>query len=213
MNNQVIIKGKKDRLEINLSSDVEFPVLLEILENKIKEAKNFIGKSNLAIGFSGRTLSTDEENNLIKVITDNSDITIAYVFSTINSSSENLIDRLPIDNNDKVCFHRANLRSGAKLEFDGHIVVIGDVNPGAVIRAKGSVIVIGHLNGNVYAGLGGEDSNFVGALFFNPIQVTIGMKTLSGIQKEILDSNRVNKSGKFKFAHIKNQDIIIEEWI
>ena len=50
-------------------------------------------------------------------------------------------------------------------------------------------------------------------MFFNPIQVTIGMKTINNIQKEILDSNRVDKKSKFKFAQIKNQEIIIEEWV
>lgn len=213
MNNKVIIKGRKDRLEIKLDAELDFIVLLEILENKIKEARTFIGKSTLAIEFSGRPLSIEEENRLIKIITDNSDITIAYVLSLNNSSEKNFINKLPLDDNNKVYFHKATLRSGNKLEFDGHIVVIGDVNPGAVIKAKGSVIVIGHLNGNVYAGLNGDESNFVGALFFNPIQINIGMKTLNNIQKHILDSNRVNKKSKFKFAHIKNKDIIIEEWI
>ena len=28
-------------------------------------------------------------------------------------------------------FHRGSLRNGQKIEFDGSVVVVGDVNPGA----------------------------------------------------------------------------------
>ena len=91
--------------------------------------------------------------------------------------------------------------------------MVGDVNPSSIIKARGNVIVLGHLNGTVYAGLGGDDRAFIGAVHFNPIQLTIGMKTITDIQNEILDSTRVNKKDKFKVARIRNQEIIVEELI
>lgn len=214
MNNHIVIKGKKDRLEINLDPKIDFLTLTEKLANKISEARAFIGKSNLAIEFAGRALSTEEENALIKVVTENSDITIAYVFSE-KVNKENMKYAVPkaLTEEGKTYFHRGTLRSGAKIEFDGNIVIIGDVNPGSVIKAKGNILVIGHLNGTVYAGLGGDIDAFVGASSFNPIQITIGIKTVNNLQAEILDSNRVKRSKKFKFARIKDQDLVIEEWI
>lgn len=215
MNNHIVIKGKKDRLEINLSSEIDFLTLSEVLATKVSEARNFIGKSKLAIEFVGRALTSEEENQLIKVITENSDIIIAYVFSEKMSNIDELNVELPktLTEEGRTYFHRGTLRSGAKIDYDGNVIIIGDVNPGAIIRAKGNIIVIGHLNGTVYGGLGGDMKAFIGAIAFNPIQLTIGMKTISDLQKEILDSNRVKKNDKFKFAHIKNQEIIIEEWI
>lgn len=214
MNNHIVIKGRKDRLEINLDPEIDFLTLSEVLAIKIREARAFIGKSNLAIEFAGRPLSTEEENILIKIVTENSDITIAYVFSE-KFNKEDMKYAIPksLTEEGKTYFYRGTLRSGAKVEFDGNIVIIGDVNPGSIVKAKGNVVVIGHLNGVVYAGLGGDINAFVGAMAFNPTQVTIGMKTISDLQKEILDSNRVKKDGKFKFASIKNQELIIEEWI
>ena len=88
MSSQVVIKGKKDRLIINLDSEIDFLELSEILKTKIIEAKAFIGSSRLAIEFSGRPLTNDEENTLIGIITGNSDIIISYVFSEkINSKN------------------------------------------------------------------------------------------------------------------------------
>ena len=215
MSNYVIIKGKNDRLVIALNPDVDFLDICDILKTKILEAKNFIGNSRMAIEFSGRTLTNDEENTLIGIITNNSNIVISYIFSKKEKSEQEIdLESLnPLIEEGRTHFFRGTLRSGAKIESDGNVVVLGDVNPSSIIKARGNVIVLGHLNGTVYAGLGGDDRAFIGAVHFNPIQITIGMKTITDIQNEILDSTRVDKKSKFKVASIKNQEIVVEELI
>ena len=215
MSNHVIIKGKNDRLVIALDPDISFLDICDILKTKILEARNFIGNSRMAIEFSGRTLTNEEENTLIGIITDNSNIVISYIFSKRTDSEEEMdLENInPLIEEGKTHFFRGTLRSGSKIESDGNVVVLGDVNPSSIIKARGNVIVLGHLNGTVYAGLGGDDRAFIGAIYFNPIQLTIGMKTITDIQDEILDSSRVNKKSRFKVAHIRNQEIVVEELI
>mgnify|MGYP002749766982 FL=1 len=215
MSNHVIIKGKNDRLVIALNPDIDFLDLCDILKTKILEAKDFIGNSRMAIEFSGRTLTNEEENTLIGIITENSNIVISYIFSKRTDSEEEMdLENInPLIEEGKTHFFRGTLRSGSKIESDGNVVVLGDVNPSSIIKARGNVIVLGHLNGTVYAGLGGDDRAFIGAIYFNPIQLTIGMKTITDIQDEILDSSRVNKKSRFKVARIRNQEIVVEELI
>ena len=215
MSNHVIIKGKNDRLVIALNPDIDFLDICDILKTKILEAKSFIGNSRMAIEFSGRTLTNEEENILIGIITDNSNIVISYIFSKRADSDEEIdLEHLnPLIEEGKTHFFRGTLRSGSKIESGGNVVVLGDVNPSSIIKARGNVIVLGHLNGTVYAGLGGDDRAFIGAVYFNPIQLTIGMKTITDIQDEILDSSRVNKKTRFKVACIRNQEIVVEELI
>ena len=215
MSNHVIIKGKNDRLVIALNPDIDFLDICDILKTKILEAKNFIGNSRMAIEFSGRALTNEEENKLIGIITNNSNIVISYIFSKRTDSEEEMdLENInPLIEEGKTHFFRGTLRSGSKIESDGNVVVLGDVNPSSIIKARGNVIVLGHLNGTVYAGLGGDDRAFIGAIYFNPIQLTIGMKTITDIQDEILDSSRVNKKSRFKVARIRNQEIVVEELI
>ena len=215
MSNHVIIKGKNDRLVIALNPDIDFLDICDILKTKILEAKNFIGNSRMAIEFSGRALTNEEENKLIGIITENSNIVISYIFSKRTDSEEEMdLENInPLIEEGKTHFFRGTLRSGSKIESDGNVVVLGDVNPSSIIKARGNVIVLGHLNGTVYAGLGGDDRAFIGAVHFNPIQLTIGMKTITDIQNEILDSSRVNKKSRFKVARIRNQEIVVEELI
>ncbi|HIW47696.1 MAG TPA: septum site-determining protein MinC [Firmicutes bacterium] len=71
-------------------------------------------------------------------------------------------------------FYKGNLRSGMSLEYDGTIVILGDVNPGAQVKATGNIIVLGALKGVAHAGSSGEPEAYVFALNMNPVQLRIG---------------------------------------
>ena len=213
MNNYVILKGKKDRLVIHLNSEVDFLTLRDSLVEKVREARNFIGNVQLAIEFSNRILSELEENVLIDLIKLNSDINITYVFSESGPEKKDKIKFFKaVTEEGPTKFFKGTLRSGSKLEYDGNIVILGDVNPGALVRARGNVIVLGYLNGTIYAGLDEDSDAFIGANFMNPIQMVIGAVTAKPMQKEILDTNKIDRKGGFKIAYIKNNEIFIEDF-
>ena len=68
---------------------------------------------------------------------------------------------------------RRTLRSGTALRHDGHIVLIGDVNPGAEVIARGDVVIWGKLRGMVHAGALGDPNAIVCALHLEPTQLRI----------------------------------------
>jgi septum site-determining protein MinC len=68
---------------------------------------------------------------------------------------------------------KRTLRNGRMVHSDGHVVVLGDVNAGAVIVAEGDVIVWGRLRGVVHAGAGGDETAVVCALHLAPTQLRI----------------------------------------
>ena len=75
---------------------------------------------------------------------------------------------------------RRTLRNGRTVHSAGHVVVLGDVNAGAVITAVGDVIVWGRLRGTVHAGVEGDESAVVCALDLSPTQLRIaGYLTIS----------------------------------
>jgi septum site-determining protein MinC len=69
---------------------------------------------------------------------------------------------------------RRTLRSGQKAHYPGHVIVVGDVNPGAEVIAGGDVVVWGRLQGLVHAGAMGNDGAVVCALDLSPTQLRIG---------------------------------------
>jgi len=68
---------------------------------------------------------------------------------------------------------RRTLRSGQSLRHPGHVVVIGDVNPGAEIVAGGNIVVWGRVRGLVHAGALGDVDAVICALDLSPTQLRI----------------------------------------
>ncbi|PKM81878.1 MAG: septum site-determining protein MinC [Firmicutes bacterium HGW-Firmicutes-14] len=67
-----------------------------------------------------------------------------------------------------------SLRSGQKVNFNGNVVVLGDVNPGSEITANGDIVVLGSLRGVVHAGADGSQESTIMAYRLNPVQLRIG---------------------------------------
>src|SRR5512141_2996192 len=70
-------------------------------------------------------------------------------------------------------FLNRTIRSGTRIEFSGHVVVLGDVNPGAEIVAEGNVIVWGRVRGMIHAGSKGNRKAMICALDLSPTQLRI----------------------------------------
>jgi septum site-determining protein MinC len=105
---------------------------------------------------------------------------------------------------------RRTLRSGQSLGHSGHVVVIGDVNPGAEIIAGGDVVVWGRLRGIVHAGAGGDDSAVVCALALAPMQLRISRYIARSPGGEP-DQGRVSAAVP-EVATVQDGQIVVEPW-
>lgn len=72
-----------------------------------------------------------------------------------------------------VLYLKQTLRSGQAVSHKGHLVIVGDVNPGAEVMAEGDIIIWGALRGVAHAGVGGNANAEIRALRFDPIQLRI----------------------------------------
>ncbi|MGI6633538.1 MAG: septum site-determining protein MinC [Bacillota bacterium] len=70
--------------------------------------------------------------------------------------------------------YKGTLRSGQRVSYDGSVVVVGDVNPGAEVRASGDIVVMGVLRGLAHAGVKGDTDAAVVAFRLEPTQLRIG---------------------------------------
>lgn len=105
---------------------------------------------------------------------------------------------------------RRTLRSGQSIHHPGHIVVIGDVNPGAEVIAGGDVVVWGRLRGIVHAGAGGDDGAIVCALALAPTQLRISQHIARppGGQSGREQAGAVTP----EVASIQDGQIVVELW-
>jgi septum site-determining protein MinC len=85
---------------------------------------------------------------------------------------------------DTALFINKTLRSGKRVEFPGHVVVMGDVNAGAEIIADGNVIVWGRVRGMIHAGAKGNRSATICALDLSATQLRIATEVSATLKPQ-----------------------------
>ena len=105
---------------------------------------------------------------------------------------------------DQAILVQRTLRSGHILKYPGHVIVIGDVNPGAEIVAGGNVVVWGRLRGTVHAGAQGNKDAVVCALDLSPTQIRIA--------EQISITPPQRRKPKPEIARLADGKVIAEPW-
>ena len=131
MNNSVIIKGNKYGIVVVLDKDVSFEQLKQDLIDKFKSASKFFDKASMAISFEGRKLSTGEEQEILNLIAEHSDLNIVCVIDNdamreqyFKKAVEEKLEELSSQTGQ---FYKGTLRSGQMLESESSIIILGDM--------------------------------------------------------------------------------------
>ena len=237
MKSSVIIKGNKYGFQIVLNPTLPFEELLREVAEKFKESIRFFDFSqSIAVSFEGRDLTQGEQNLLVDTIVENSGLKINYIINggkaVETEFAEALSDAQEEDQEEEEepiqeeldfpesivgkngQFYRGTLRSGQKIEVEGSIVVLGDINPGAQIVAGGNVVVLGCLKGTVYAGYPQDRGAFVASLMMEPMQIQIGVCIARSpdqkAKKQKTGRKKNQKQLEAKLAFVENDSIFIE---
>jgi septum site-determining protein MinC len=190
MRPKVQIKGIRDGLLVNLRDGEWSEVEAALIEHLNTQAE-FLRGARLAIDVGAQALKAADLGRLRDQIAERGLVLwcvlsdspkteqTAQALGLATRISKPLPDRethpleTSLHSGESAILVRRTLRSGFSLHHPGHVVVIGDVNPGAEIVAGGDVIVWGHLRGMVHAGAQGNQDAVVCALDLEPTQLRI----------------------------------------
>lgn len=225
MNNSVVIKSNKRGITVILDENMEFEELKSLVKEKFTQSASFFGSADMALAFEGRDLSNEEQQELLDIVDESTNMKILCVLDNKNDKNDLKNDDLSSDSllvngNSDGLFYKGTLRSGQVLESETSIIILGDVNPGGRVIAKGNVIVLGSLKGNVYAGAGGNENAFVIALDMTPMQIKISdviarssdsSVTLKLKKAKLSRLNRQSKNIEPKIAFVEDGNIYIED--
>ena len=200
MSQAVLIKSNKYGINLILDKDMPFQELLTAIKEKFQESEKFFKNAKMAISFEGRTLTQEEEYQIIETITENTSISIICIVDNDETHAD-LVKQQIEAYYDSVSgregeFYRGTLRSGQVLESVSSVVIVGDVNPGAKIISQGNIIVLGALKGNAYAGAAGDSNCFIVALEMDPIQIQIGDILAKSPDKKMKPMRRLRRKEK-----------------
>ena len=106
-------------------------------------------------------------------------------------------------------FHRGAVRSGQRIEYEGSIVVLGDVNGGAEIIAGDNVIVLGVLRGLAHAGAKGNKKAIVAAASIECKQIRIA-DIIKEMEEELDEEGNVIVSSRKTYAYVQENKLVLE---
>jgi septum site-determining protein MinC len=148
------------------------------IEENIKEfserlSSAFFKGSMAVIDFNDISINEEEEKRLEDILKRYNTKIMGYRSSHGNEKREmRSLDE--IREKKSLMIINKTLRGGQRIEHDGDVLIIGDVNPNAYIIASGNIIVMGTLRGIIHAGANGDEAAVVMGLRLKPQQIRIG---------------------------------------
>ena len=169
----ISINLRKDEIVIKLSENATQEQIVEGLKKKLTELKKLYKDEKTPIKVTGKILKNKEIDEIQDLIKSKIDVEIEFDspkglgLSNINRTFEKEIAI------SETKFHRGSLRSGQRLETEGSLVILGDVNSGAEVIASDNIVVLGALRGLAHAGAKGNKQAIIAAGLFDAVQVRI----------------------------------------
>ena len=199
----ISINLKKDVVLIKIDDDAPQRKILSELNKKLKELKKMYQEEKTPIRVTGKVLTNKELEEVKKLIKKEIDVEISFdTPTTLGLHSITRSYKRDVGKSETT-FHRGSLRSGQRMEVEGSIVVIGDVNAGAEVIAADNIAVIGNLRGLAHAGAKGNKDAVIAAGSLDVVQLRI-----SNIVKEI--DREEEGVIEHAFVYVDEDKIVIE---
>ena len=187
----VSIRGRMDGLAVEVGSG-PWPDVVAALAARLSQSASFFRAAKVALDLGQRALTEDELEPVTALLPQHG-MTLALVRTGAERTFQSALAlglTVTLEAADGAAMaeaaaatsnagtagyfvYRGYLRSGNRLRRKEHVLVIGDVNPGAEVISDGDVLVWGRLRGIVHAGANGNVRAIVAALDMEPTQLRI----------------------------------------
>lgn len=210
------IKGSGSGLLISADASVPVANLTAELDDRLKRFNHLDGNVPVTLDLGEKS----KYGSLFKTLSDflKKNFGIDAMPKSLShqplSRSEDLTDKpqhAPLDSN--LNLYRANaqllagrVRSGQKIHTRTHLIILGDVNPGAEVSAGGDIIILGALRGTALAGQPNNDESVIIALDFRPTQIQIAGHVAAG---HIAIGQPSSPSNCIEIASVEPEGIVV----
>lgn len=204
MKSIVLVGIKNDQISVRLNEEATQEQILEAIKKKMTVIKKLCKEGKRTINVIGKVLKEKEKEEVKELI--NGEVKEEIIFENENELGLHGIKKVYEQNveNSETYFFKGGIRSGQKLEFDGSIVVLGDVNSGAEVLAGDNIVVLGTLRGLAHAGAKGNMKAIIASQKIECPQLRIA-NVVKEIEKEEIESEETKK-----FASIIDEKIVLE---
>ena len=204
MKNNINVYQKKNLVIIKIREDADFNNIVKELRHKVIQLKKLYKGGKTPIEVTGKVLKNKEIEEVEKIIKNVLDVEVDFDMPRelgLSNITKTFAQEISTS---ETKFHRGSLRSGQRLEEDGSIIILGDVNSGAEVIASDNIVVLGTLRGLAHAGAKGNKEAIIAAGRLDTVQMRI-----SNIVKEFNREEEYIR--KQIYAYVDNKGNIIIE--
>lgn len=210
-NKTVTIKGIRGGLLIFIPPAASISDVAEAINKKLSMGKPFFEGATVNLTFVGNVVDEEQQQELIKTVSRYMQVG-TVVFKT---DEDKKTDKPSDEKNDYFSgieegmtrFVKGTVRNGQRIDYEGNIVVLGDVNPGGEIVAGGNILILGTIRGLAHAGATGNQKAVVAAYCLQPTQLRIAGTIARAPEGESV------KPEYPEIAYIKDGMLIIEPYL
>ena len=199
----ISINLKRNEIVIKINEDATQEEIVNDLKKKLPELKKLYKDEKTPITVTGKILKNKEIDEIQELIKDKIDVQIEFDSPKslgLYSIKKTFEKKTEIS---ETRYYRGSLRSGQKMESEGSLVILGDVNSGAEVMAADNIVVLGALRGLAHAGAKGNKQAMISAGLLDTVQIRI-----ANIVKEIdRDEEPLHKQA---YVSVINDEIVIE---
>ncbi len=202
MKNCISIQLKKEEIWIKIREDAEEEEILENLNKKLVDLEKLYKEEKTPIKVKGKVLKNKEIEEIRDLIKLKIDVDVDFESPTtlgLHGIKKTFNQEIK---SSETKFHRGSLRSGQRIEYEGSLVIIGDVNAGAEVVAGEHIVILGRLYGLAHAGAKGNTKAVIAANIIDCPQIRIADKIKEFEKQE----NKI-----YIYSYINENDEIIVE--
>jgi len=203
----VIIKGTKDGLTLLLDDQCSLETLIHELQEMLSErpdttSNGIHGPVKVKLVIGKRYLDHFQIKELENIFSEEMNVTIDEVDSEVITK----IEAEEMKQNNQITRIVKFIRSGQILELKGDLILIGDVNPGATVKATGDIYILGRLRGVAHAGYTGNQEAVICASSMTPSQLRIA--SIIRRPPENKDEDDISEEMECAYLNEENEMII-----
>ena len=188
--NSVSINLKKDEVVVKIDDNAEQEDIIKELTKKLRELKKMYKEEKTPIRVTGKILANKEIEEIKELITSKIDVKVSFdTPTTLGLHSITRSYKKDVGTSETT-FHKGSLRSGQRLEAEGSLVILGDVNDGAEVIAGENIVVLGALRGLAHAGAKGNKDAIIASSSIEAMQLRIANVVNEREKEEVYSNER-----------------------
>lgn len=203
--NCINVSQKNNLFVIKINSEANFSDIVSQIKKKIVQLKKIYKNEKTPILITGKVLKNKEIDQIEELIKEQLDVDVEFDMPKelgLSTITKTFVQEI---SNSETKFHRGSIRSGQRLEEEGSIVILGDVNSGAEIIAADNIVILGTLRGLAHAGAKGNRKAIIAAGKLDTVQLRV-----ANVVKEINRDEEPMHREAYIYIDEGKKEIVIE---